>query len=94
MIIFSIMTVERLIKTAEERGREDLKEEVMRTGVYQNWNEQYGEGLCKGWYVDEVEGKIGALGLEMVDKELIYLTHRDAPDSVLIVCKKKGAPDT
>lgn len=48
MIIFSIMTIERLIKTAEERGREDIKEEVMRTGIYPNWNEQYGEGICKG----------------------------------------------
>lgn len=87
VIIFSIMTIERLIKTAEERGREDIKEEVMRTGTYQDWNEQYGEGIAKGWYVDEVEENIGALGLEMVAKELVYLAHRDAPDSLLLACR-------
>lgn len=91
VIIFSIMTIERLIKTAEERGREDAMEHIMRTGTYQGWNEQYGEGIAKGWYVDEVEENIDALGLEMVAKELVYLAHKDAPDSVLIVCKKKEA---
>lgn len=89
MIIFSIITMERLIKTAEERGREDIKEEVMRTGIYPNWNEQYGEGICKGWYVDEVEDKMRHLGLEIIAKELVYLSYRDVPDSVLIVCRKK-----
>ena len=90
VILFSIMTIERLIKTAEERGREDIKEEVVRTGIYPNWNEQYGEGICKGWYVDEVDERIEALGLETVAKELVYLAHRDVPDSVLIVCRKKS----
>lgn len=88
-IIVSIMTIERLIKTAEERGREDIKENIMRTGVYQNWNVQYGEGICKGWYVKEVEANIRALGLEMVTTELVYLAPRNVPDSVLIVCRKK-----
>lgn len=39
--------------------------------------------------MDEVEEKIKTFGLEMVAKELIYLAHRDVPDSVLIVCTRK-----
>ena len=87
VIIFSIMTIERLIKNAEERGREDIKEEVIRTGVYPNWNEQYGEGICKGWDTDEVDSKIEALGLEILSKEVIYIDHKDIPDSLLLACR-------
>lgn len=86
-IIFHIITTERLIKTAEERGRNDIKENILRTGIYPNWNEQYREGICKGWSINEVNAKVEALGLEIVSKDVIY--SKDVPFSMLLACRKK-----
>jgi len=87
-IIFHIITKERLIKTAEERGRPDIKEEIIKTGIFPNWNTQYSEGRCKGWSVEEMDEKIKRLGLEVLAKEIVYVWHKDVPDSVYFACRK------
>lgn len=89
VLIYSIVTKQYLLRVAKERGLQEKIHEIEMNGIYTDWNKQLGEGEFKCWEGREIEGKIQSLGLELLQKEKVYIDYFHIPARWLLVCRKK-----
>jgi len=89
VLLFSLMTREYLLRKAQNRGLPKKIQEVSTTGVYTEWNQQYGEGVAKSWGDNsQIEEKVRALSLELLQLEYVYTEYQDVSARLLMVCRK------
>jgi ubiquinone/menaquinone biosynthesis C-methylase UbiE len=88
-ILFSLVTKEYLLRIAKERKLPEKVCHIEATGIYTEWNQQYGEGVFKSWGETQgLEKKLQALDLEVVKVEEVYIDYQDIPARLLIACRK------
>ena len=89
ILLFSLVTKEYLLRVAQEHNLPDKAREIEATGVYTDWNQQYGEGVFKSWGENsQVEEKIGAVGLELLEMQQVYIDYQDITARLLLACRK------
>lgn len=91
LLIFSIPTIKALLITAYRRGEQrEVKKSIRKTGVYPNWNNQFGEGLFKS--VPRFRSWVALIethhGVELVQRKRVNIDHPFFASRQILVLRK------
>jgi hypothetical protein len=78
-----------LLRVAQEQNLSGKIDEIEATGIYTEWNKQFGEGVFKSWVEGSlIEEKMRTLSLELLKMEQVCTEYRDIPARLLLACRK------
>lgn len=89
VIIFSLVTKEFLLKTAEERGLPEKIEEVNKNLEFSDYDVNYPVVKCLESR-EALENTMSNIGLEVADYRGVNIDHEDIPDRVIVVARRNA----